>query len=54
MKSEAGQRVVPVHPELVRIGFLDYVAAMKKASERKLFPDLRRGAEGYYSSFSNE
>jgi integrase len=50
VKTDAGERFVPVHPELERIGFLNYVAEMreKKKSER-LFPDLPSGAHGYYS-----
>lgn len=31
VKTEAGLRSVPVHSELVRLGFLDYVADMQKA-----------------------
>ena len=49
VKTRAGVRRVPVHPELQRIGFLDYAAAMKQAGEERLFPDLRRGALGNYS-----
>lgn len=39
-------REVPIHAELIRIGFLDYVKRMKAKGERKLFPDAPRGAEG--------
>jgi integrase len=49
VKSDAGQRFVPVHPELVRIGFHKYVQERKKAGDAKLFPELPRGKNGYYS-----
>ena len=42
-------RFVPVHPELERLGFLSHWQAMKKAGRSSLFPDLRPGANGYYS-----
>jgi integrase len=49
VKTEAGERFVPVHPELERLGFLRHWEAMKKAGRRRLFPDLSPGANGYYS-----
>jgi integrase len=49
VKTEAGERFVPVHPELERLGFLHHWQAMKRASRSRLFPDLRPGANGYYS-----
>lgn len=52
IKTEAGRRVVPVHPELRRLGFLDYVAAMRKAGADDLWPTLPRlpGKAGHYFS----
>src|SRR5580704_904635 len=49
VKTEAGERFVPVHPELERLGFLRHWQAMKEAGRRRIFPDLRPGATGYYS-----
>jgi integrase len=49
VKTEAGVRVVPIHPELRRLGFLAHVAAMRAAGERRLFPELRRGVQGNFS-----
>ena len=49
VKSAAGHRVLPIHSELLRLGFLDYV----RASEGKsLWPDLpqREGKPGGYFS----
>jgi integrase len=39
VKTKASERVVPVHPELVRLGFLDYVAARARdGADAWLFP----------------
>ena len=50
MKTSAGERAVPVHPELKRCGFLDYARAQREAGEARLFPDLPRGKDGGHSS----
>jgi integrase len=36
----------PLHAELIRIGFFDYLKRQTAKGERKLFPDALRGAEG--------
>jgi len=46
VKTEAGERLVPVHGELRRCGFLDYVAEMRRRDERSLFPRLPVGRWG--------
>lgn len=40
LKNEASRRKTPLHPELVRIGFLRYVLSMKEAGEVRLFPKV--------------
>jgi integrase len=49
VKTEAGRRVVPVHPELARCGFLKHVEAARKARHDRLFPELKQDRRGYYS-----
>jgi len=49
VKTDAGERYVPVHPELVKIGFLEFVEEQRKAKNARLFPDLPLGANAYYS-----
>jgi integrase len=45
LKTPGSERKVPVHPELIRLGFLRYVAEMERQGAELLFPDLRaRGA----------
>jgi len=40
-KTANSIRAVPIHDELVRLGLLRYVAAMRKAGHDRLFPELR-------------
>lgn len=39
-KTEAGERAVPVHPELVKLGLIREVERIRKAGLPYLFPDL--------------
>ena len=43
VKTDASRRIVPIHPELERLGWLKYVAAVRKAGLEELFPDAKRG-----------
>lgn len=43
IKSEAGHRLIPVHPELVRLGLIELVELRKRQGEPRLFPHLQRG-----------
>ncbi len=40
IKSDAGHRTVPIHSELIRLGFLKYVEAVRKARSDSLWPAL--------------
>lgn len=44
-KTESAKRHVPVHPELVRLGFLTYLEERKKAGGGPLFPALKSGQD---------
>ena len=52
VKSQAGVRKVPLHSELIRLGFLDYVNLMKSQNQVLLWPQLpiREGKPGGYLS----
>lgn len=45
LKTPESKRRVPIHPELIRLGFLQYVGALRKAGHILLFPELRAAAE---------
>lgn len=40
LKTAGSERVVPVHPDLVRLGFLKHVEAVREAGGGRLFADL--------------
>lgn len=41
VKTATSKRIIPIHPLLLELGFLDGVAAQKRAGKRDLFPGLR-------------
>ncbi|WP_166636173.1 DUF6538 domain-containing protein [Aliiroseovarius marinus] len=43
------KRNVPLHPELIRLGFIDYVEEKRRARKDRVFPRLKLDAKGYYS-----
>ncbi|WP_186417163.1 DUF6538 domain-containing protein [Bosea sp. CS1GBMeth4] len=51
VKTAAGHRFVPIHPELKRLGFLDHVAVVraKQPPGARLFPELSTASTGYIS-----
>ena len=54
MKTKNAVRMVPVHPELHRLGFLDHVGATRQRGEARLFPELRPAASGYVSDIMSK
>lgn len=52
VKSSASVRSIPVHPELVRLGFLEYAEEMQKTGDGSLWPNLklRKGRPGGFIS----
>jgi integrase len=50
LKTEAATRIVPVHSELIRCGFLDYVKALPR--DGQLWPALKAGGpDGKYNHY---
>lgn len=45
-KTKAGERLVPIHPRLIALGFLDHVQSVK---DERLWPELTPNSEGSYS-----
>lgn len=55
VKTAGSMRVVPVHKELIKLGFIDYHAGMKKAGQPRLFPLAERNSRGQMiADFSRE
>lgn len=49
LKTRNSERIVPVHPVLQQLGFVEYVEATRDAGHVRLFPTLTKSATGYYS-----
>ena len=50
LKTASSQRAIPIHPELVKMGFLDYVEGQrKKTPQGRIFSEIKVGANGYFS-----
>jgi len=45
VKNVTSQRVIPLHPQLIALGFLDYVADLREREQVWLFPDLDHEAK---------
>ncbi len=45
-KTKGSMRVLPVHPELEKLGFIAYHRSMVERGEKRLFPDAERNARG--------
>lgn len=58
LKTVNAERVVPLHPRLIELGFLEYVEALRAAFYTRLFPELQfNRVKGYgkaASSWFNE
>lgn len=56
VKASASVRSIPVHSELVRLGFLEYAEAMQVAREASLWPHLklRKGRPGAFFRTGSE
>ncbi|MHC3127617.1 hypothetical protein OB03_10115 [Brevundimonas sp. GN22] len=41
-KTENAKRLLPIHPKLIELGFLDYVEEMELAKSKRLFPEWKK------------
>ncbi len=49
LKSSAARRFVPIHPSLIKVGFLQHVLILRSQDHSRVFPDLELDKYGYYS-----
>ena len=53
IKTEAGNRIIPLHPQLLELGFIDYVIHIRQSKKSKLFPQLKwRSSTGFGTKIS--
>jgi len=52
VKNAQSKRKLPIHPELIRLGFLDYIKAIRADGHEMLFPELRSlSSKSFASTF---
>ena len=49
LKTAASRRVVPIHAELIRLGFLDHHADLVAKGERRMWPEIQPNSRGHFS-----
>ncbi|MDW9527395.1 integrase [Sinorhizobium meliloti] len=50
LKTAASFRRIPVHQTLVDLGFLQFVERQRKRKHKRLFPEMPKAKDGYYST----
>lgn len=46
VKTVSANRIIPVHPELLKLGFATFVESCRAGSQQRLFAELRNGSRG--------
>lgn len=47
VKTTSSRRVIPIHPDILECGFLEYVNTLKSKGYERLFPELKKRPKGY-------
>lgn len=50
LKTKGSQRRLPVHQTLIDLGFMKFVDHCRREKRTRLFPEMAKGKDGYYSS----
>lgn len=54
LKSKSSKRIIPIHPFLLNdLNFLSYVKRLKAKGKQRLFPELKKGRDGYGRNVSH-
>ncbi len=54
IKSGTSRRTIPIHQDLLTLGFLTYVNSAKAQNHERLFPSLKLGPNGYSHYFGSQ
>ena len=52
VKSVAGIRKVPLHPQLIKLGFIEYIAKQRRKKKERIFWELTKSRDGYSKQVS--
>jgi integrase len=47
VKTPSGKRLIPLHPILITLDFINHVDGLGKNNEKRLFPELKLSRDGY-------
>jgi integrase len=50
VKTAAGRRMIPLHPILIKAGFIEFIKSRHKGNAKQLFRELRPDKHGFWSS----
>lgn len=53
VKNVSSRRTIPIHPALIKLGFLDFVESRRKLKHKRLWEHLETPAVDYYSNQGN-
>lgn len=54
VKTVGSERIVPVHAELIQLGFLAYYQRHKAAGSKRLFPEIKPDSRGFMSGLPSK
>lgn len=54
LKNESSRRIIPLHQDLLTLGFLVYTRNIRQQGHDKLFPSLKLGPNGYQHYFNSQ
>ena len=52
LKNQPSKRVIPIHSRLIKLGLVEFVDKLRKKGEVRLFPELKKGRDGYSQAAS--
>ncbi len=52
VKTENAIRKVPVHPQLIDLGFMDYISKLRRNKKDRVFWELKEGRDGFATKVS--
>jgi len=53
LKTSSSERIIPVHPTLIKLGFHDYVKTLRELGKDRIFWELSKKRDGYSSKVSD-
>ena len=52
LKTSSSKRIIPMHSRLIKWGLVEYAADLRKKGKVRLFPELKKGRDGYSQAAS--